>query len=149
MITVKRRIEVKGGARAPKVPVMAPAPAAPAVPAVPRAVRLLALAIRFEGQIREGSVRDQSALARRLGITQPRMTQIMSLTLLAPEIQEQVLSMHGLANRACPVNERSLRRIAAEPCWERQMAMWRRLDGSLVGSTSGDGTQTEPDRTVS
>ena len=94
MITVKRRIEVKGGARAPKVTAMAPAPAAPAapaVPAVPRTVRLLALAIRFEGQIREGSVRDQSALARRLGITQPRMTQIMSLTLLAPEIQEQVL----------------------------------------------------------
>lgn len=68
MITVKRRIEVKGGPRVPKVPVMAPAPAAPAVPAVPRTARLLALAIRFEGQIREGSVRDQSALARRLGI---------------------------------------------------------------------------------
>jgi hypothetical protein len=63
---------------------------APAVPAaalpgrVPRVSRLMALALHFDRLLRAGKVRAQSELARHLHVTQPRMTQIMNLNLLAP-----------------------------------------------------------------
>ena len=128
MISVKRRIEVKNTPTGKRL-VLASSAAAPAEPPqpearVPNVSRLLALAIQFEEQIRSGAVRDQSALARRLKVTQPRMTQIMNLTLLAPAIQEQVLSLKAVRGRRDPVNERKLRRIAGEACWEKQARMW-------------------------
>lgn len=128
MISVKRRIEVKNTSTGRRLVVASPAASAaeppPPEPTVPSVSRLLALAIRFEEQIRSGAVRDQSALARRLKVTQPRMTQIMNLTLLAPAIQEQVLSLKAVRGRRDPVNERKLRRIAGEACWEKQARMW-------------------------
>lgn len=131
MISVKRRIEVKNTSTGRRLVVASPAESAaeppPPEPTVPSVSRLLALAIRFEEQIRSGAVRDQSALARRLKVTQPRMTQIMNLTLLAPAIQEQVLSLKAVRGRRDPVNERKLRRIAGEACWERQARMWASL----------------------
>ncbi len=128
MISVKRRIEVKNTSAGKRLVVatQAATPAEPPQPEtrVPSVSKLLALAIRFEEQIRSGAVRDQSALARRLKVTQPRMTQIMNLTLLAPAIQEQVLSLKAVRGRRDPVNERKLRRIAGEACWEKQARMW-------------------------
>ncbi len=132
MISVKRRIEVKNTSAGKRLVVASPTATQAATPAeppqpetrVPSVSRLLALAIRFEEQIRSGAVHDQSALARRLKVTQPRMTQIMNLTLLAPAIQEQVLSLKSVRGRRDPVNERKLRRIAGEPCWEKQARMW-------------------------
>ncbi len=153
MITVKRRIEVRRSGRGKRVLVeaeTAPPPVPEArKPGVPRVARLMAIAIGLEGRIREGLVRDQSALARELKVSQPRMTQIMNLTLLAPEIQEQVLSMPPVSGRSGPVNERTLRRIAKEPCWSRQVAMWRRIAAADVSPERGRGTQTKPDRAVS
>ena len=78
MISVKRRIEVKNTSTGRRLVVASPAasaaeppPPPPPEPTVPSVSRLLALAIRFEEQIRSGAVRDQSALARRLKVTQP------------------------------------------------------------------------------
>ena len=51
----------------------------------------MALAIRFDRLIREDVVSDQSELARLAHVTQPRMTQIMNLLHLAPDIQEELL----------------------------------------------------------
>ena len=141
MITVKRRIEVRRSGQGKRVLVAggtAPPPVPEArQPGVPRVARLLAIAIGLEGRIREGLVRDQSALARELKVSQPRMTQIMNLTLLAPEIQEQVLSLPPVSGRSGPVNERTLRRIAKEPCWGRQVAMWRRIAAADVSPERG------------
>jgi hypothetical protein len=58
---------------------------------VPRVAKLMALAIRFDRLIREGKVADRSELARLAHVTQPRMTQIMNLLHLAPDIQEDIL----------------------------------------------------------
>jgi hypothetical protein len=44
--------------------------------------------------LRKGVVADQSELARICEVTQPRMTQIMNLLHLAPDIQEQILFFH-------------------------------------------------------
>ena len=58
---------------------------------IPRIARLMALAIRFEGLLREGTIRDHAELARLGRVTRARMAQIMRLLNLAPDIQEQIL----------------------------------------------------------
>jgi hypothetical protein len=75
---------------------------------IPRISRLMALAIRFEGLIQRGEAQDYADLARpgtvknggirnyadlaRLGlVSRARITQIMNMLNLAPDIQEEIL----------------------------------------------------------
>lgn len=46
----------------------------------------MALAIRFDRIVQEGHVRDYADLARLGHVTRARLTQIMNLRLLAPDI---------------------------------------------------------------
>jgi hypothetical protein len=92
-----------------------------------RISKLMALAIRFEGLIRDGEVTDQSELARLVYVTQPRMTQISNLSYLAPDIQAALLDLSPAVGRHQPINEKSLRPIVAEIDWGRQRQMWGRL----------------------
>ena len=94
---------------------------------VPRVARLLALAHKIDERIRSGQLRDLADAARFFGVTRARMSQIMNLTLLAPEIQEAILALPPVVSGRDPVVERTLRRIAAEPSWEQQVAQWSRL----------------------
>ena len=89
--------------------------------------RLLALAHKIDGLIRAGEIRDLADAARLAGVTRARMTQIMNLLLLAPEIQEQVLDLPRAQRGRDPISERDLRRIAAEPLWERQAVLWQEM----------------------
>lgn len=90
---------------------------------VPRISRLMALAIKFKAMLRDGILRDQTELARLARVTQPRMTQILNLNFLAPDIQEEILFLDG----DTVVSEKTLRPIAVEPQWELQRRMWRSL----------------------
>ena len=81
----------------------------PADPSIPRIARLLALAIRLEGLIREETIRDYAELARLGRVTRARMTQIMKLLDLAADIQEQILFLPLIQG----LNERNLRPIAS------------------------------------
>jgi hypothetical protein len=94
---------------------------------VPRISRLMALAIHFDRMLREGKVRDQSELARLVHVTQPRMTQIMNLNHLAPEIQEELLYLTGHNAYGKMLHEHALRAIAAQPTWRAQRMMWARI----------------------
>jgi hypothetical protein len=125
MITVKRTLHFETGKQGRQRIVDAPEPA-PEVPAgrIPRISKLMALAIRFERMIREGVVSDQSELARLSHVTQPRMTQIMALLHLAPDIQEAILHLPRVTEGKDPVHEKMLRPIAAEVDWGRQREMW-------------------------
>ena len=105
-------------------PVETPTPAG----RVPRVAKLMALAIRFDGLLRDGVVSDQSELARLAKVTQPRMTQIMNLLHLAADIQEQILFLPEVATGRDPINEKMLRPITAEVDWDKQREMWRNLD---------------------
>jgi len=58
---------------------------------IPRISRLMALAIKFDGLVRHGEVRDYADLARLGYVTRARITQIMNLLNLAPDIQEEIL----------------------------------------------------------
>ncbi len=90
----------------------------------------MALAIRFDQLLREGKVADQSELARLGHVTQPRMTQIMNLNHLAPDIQELILHLPPVAEGRDPVTERDLRPITRMVNWRGQRAMWSTLQNS-------------------
>ena len=94
---------------------------------VPRAARLMALAIRLEGLIQDGGVSTQAELAEVGHVTRARVTQIMNLLHLAPDIQEALLDLPRVVEGKDPVTERDLRPIAAEIDWDVQRAMWRAL----------------------
>jgi site-specific DNA recombinase len=98
---------------------------------LPRITRLLALAVRFEGLLREGTVRDYAELARLGGVSRARMTQIMSLRNLAPVIQERILGLPAVSATADVVNEHVLRGVAQRWDWREQMRMWKQLEGAL------------------
>lgn len=99
---------------------------APAQPGrIPRVSRLMALAIHFDRLLREGKVRDQSELARLAHVSQPRMTQIMNLLHLAPDIQEELLHLPPVVEGRDPIHERMLRRVTIEAGWDDQRRLWR------------------------
>jgi len=90
-------------------------PAPPAVPQgrVPRISRLMALAIRFDQLIREGAVSDQAELVRLGHVSRARVTQILNLLNLAPDIQESLLFLPHVERGKDSVTERELRPITA------------------------------------
>jgi len=106
---------------------------------LPRITRLLALAVRFEGLLREGTVRDYAELARLGGVSRARITQIMSLRNLAPVIQERILELPAVSAAADSVNEHALREVAQRWDWREQMRMWEQLEGALGKSAEGGG----------
>ena len=94
---------------------------------VPRVSKLMALAIRFDQLLRDGVVADQSELARLAHVTQPRMTQIMNLLHLAPDIQEEVLMLQYVTSGRDPVTERDLRAVVRDTAWATQRREWKRV----------------------
>ena len=74
-------------------------------------VELLRKALEWQGLLESGEVRNQAEIARREGITRARVTQVMAMLRLAPEIQQQVLSLPDMARRPA-ITERALRPIA-------------------------------------
>lgn len=129
MTTVVRPIcfTTRGGRkRAVTTPDAAPA-TTPAVGRVPRVARLMALAIRFDRLLHEGELASQSELARLARVTQPRMTQLMNLLHLAPDIQEEILFLPPVTEGRDPVHEHMLREVAACADWGEQRRRWRRM----------------------
>lgn len=125
MITVTQKLHFHRSARGRRRIAASPPAAATVAPGrVPRISRLMALAITFDRMIRDGIVADQSELARLAHVTQPRMTQIMNLLLLAPDIQEALLFLPRVEHGKDPVTERDLRSVVAEIDWVRQREMW-------------------------
>jgi hypothetical protein len=90
---------------------------------VPRITRLLALAIKFEGLVQEGIVKDYAELARLGRVSPARVTQIMNLLNLAPDIQERILMAAELPGQKC-LREISVRPLCSEVIWSRQREQW-------------------------
>jgi len=93
---------------------------------VPRVARLMALAIRFEELIRAGDVTDYAELARLGHVTRARVTQIMNLLLLAPDIQEAILFLPRVEKGRDLIHLRQLQPIAAITDWKKQRKLWLR-----------------------
>lgn len=100
---------------------------APAPPRVPHIIKLMALAIRLEHLLATGQVKDQAEIARTAGITRARVTQILNLLNLAPEIQQALLDLEPSQTVEPPLPESELRQIAIETSWIRQRRLWKQL----------------------
>lgn len=94
---------------------------------VPRIARLMALAIRFEDLVRRGEVQDYADLARLGHVTRARVTQIMNLLMLAPDLQEQILLLPPVEFGRDPLKEWQVRSVAKQPIWAKQRRRWRAL----------------------
>jgi len=80
----------------------------------------MALAIKFQDMVDRGEVRDYADLARLGYVTRARITQIMNLLLLAPDIQEQILFLSGGSAAAASLSERGSREVASIADWSGQ-----------------------------
>lgn len=94
---------------------------------VPRISRLMALAIRFEDLVQRGEVENFSELANLGQVTSARMSQIVNMLNLAPDIQEAILFHPLVAGEREAVPERLVRQIASEPDWAVQRGLFRAL----------------------
>jgi hypothetical protein len=128
-LTIHRRAHFKTGGSGRKRMVPGVAPEAPVVEGghVPRLARLMALAIRFDRLVHDGQVADYADLARLGHVTRARMTQIINLQNLAPDIQETILELPRTVGGRDPISERQARRVAAEPDWRKQRLLWQRM----------------------
>ena len=91
---------------------------------LPRITRLMALAIHFDGLIQSGAVANYSELARLGNVTRARMTQIMNLLMLAPEIQEEILFLPRVESGRDEVCLRDLQVVAGGMAWKEQRSNW-------------------------
>lgn len=114
---------------APKADTAEPAtlPAGVQTGKLPRITQILALAIQFEEMVRNGEARNYSDLARLGCLTRERVSQIMKLRWLAPDIQTEVLRLSPTTRGRSPIREVDLRTIAHRQGWREQRELWRRL----------------------
>ena len=94
---------------------------------VPRLAQLMALAIRFEELLRLGEVQGYAELARLGRVSRARITQIMNLRLLSPDLQEQILFLPALQRGRESIHLALIQPIALEPDWCRQRQRWAAL----------------------
>jgi hypothetical protein len=88
---------------------------------VPRVSRLLALALRLDRLVHAGAIADYATLARLGHVSRARVSQILGLVLLAPDIQE-----------TCPRPS-----VAATPSAYASCKPWRRYPTG--GTSAADG----------
>jgi hypothetical protein len=100
----------------------------PKEPKTPRVVELLRKAIEWQRQLDAGEIASQADIARREGITRARVTQILRLLRLAPEIQKHVLRLPDTDQRPS-VTERALRPIAQMDPSTEQIEKFQQLIG--------------------
>ena len=115
---------------------------------IPRISKLMALAIHFESLIKGQEVQDYADIARLGGVSRARVTQIMNLLLLAPDIQEKLLFLPRVYKGRDKITERGIRDLTREPIWERQQEMWAQDhdhdQNSCSSSGSGSGSNHDP-----
>jgi hypothetical protein len=133
MLTAKHKLDFKTGKRSAKTIVEAGTQTEQPIPVrLPRLTKMMALAIRLDHLIKSGQVTDQAELARIGHVSRARLTQIMDLNLLAPDIQEDILHL-TLEVSASSIQERHLHAIALVHSWKQQRNNWKRESSRTFG----------------
>lgn len=129
-LTIQKEVHFGRGQRSRKVlregPI-ADTPQETPVGRTPRISKLMALALRFDRLISEGEITDQAELARLGQVSRARVTQIMNLLLLAPDIQEEILFLPRTLSGRDAIRERHIRQITTALDWRKQRRLWKRL----------------------
>jgi hypothetical protein len=126
-LTITRAFHIKKKHHGRKQLTEGDAPPVPTRGRIPRISRLMALAIHLDELIRQGAIADQAELARLGRVSRARLTQIMNLLNLAPDIQEHILLLTQPDCVRVNLAERDLRPITQRQDWRQQRAMWGKL----------------------
>lgn len=117
-----------------------PPPPKPEVTRHPaRIANTLALAHKLDRAIDNGTFADQAALAKALKMTRARVSQVLDLVLLAPDLQETVLHMEAVGGLE-PLHEHTLRAVVQAGfgkggSWEAQRKAWARIVAPTLKAT--------------
>ena len=103
-----------------------PAPPREPVPRPARVALMLALAHAIQDAVDRGVVSNQAEAAERLGWSRARISQLLDLTLLAPDLQEQILFSEAVDGRE-PFSEQGLRGVVRLESWAEQRVAWKNL----------------------
>ncbi len=87
----------------------------------------MALAIYYEDLFRSGHVHDYAEIATLGHVTRARVTQIMNLLLLAPDIQEHLLSLDRIGDGRDPMCLRVFQHVALQSDWRQQRKTFKSL----------------------
>jgi DNA invertase Pin-like site-specific DNA recombinase len=121
----EKRRRIGGVHQRARLPIDETAPRVETSPeGVPRIARLLALALKFQELIHQGVVKDYAELARLGRVSRARVTQIMNLLNLAPDIQERILSPR---TPAVGLGESTVRKLSSVVEWSEQRDCWQEL----------------------
>lgn len=131
MIKAKRKIVFQGKAHKRRDAATAVREKAARSGRIPRIARLVALASRMQTMIESGQVDTFKQLAKIGRISQPSMTQIMSLLNLAPDIQEELFHLPEVMQGNAPIHEKLLGPLTTEVDWRVQTKMLRRIRDRL------------------
>jgi hypothetical protein len=96
-------------------------------PRVSRMARRMALALHIEALVRDGTVANYADVARLGHVSRARVSQIVSLLQLAPDLQEQLLFLPRPVRGREPLPFRQVLAIAALLDWDEQRRRWRKL----------------------
>ena len=88
---------------------------------------------RLQAAIDRGDHVDRADSARQLGFMRARITQILNLLQLAPELQESALQFEAV-DGVEPLSERALRYVVRHACWGEQRRTWTKLQGAQEAS---------------
>jgi hypothetical protein len=116
----------------------------PAEPAIvtsklARVTCLMATAIHFDQLISDGTIEDFAEVARLENVSRARVTQILDLRLLAPDIQEMLLRLPRTLRGHDQLSFRSIHQISQEPDWRKQRKKMKEL---TIRSSSEHGLST-------
>ena len=88
-----------------------------------RVALMLAFAHKLQEAIDNGEYTDRADAARKLGLTRARVSQLLDLLMLAPDIQEKILFMERVDGIE-PTSERALRTVVKKVSWRAQLAVF-------------------------
>jgi hypothetical protein len=94
---------------------------------VPQVMRVLALAIHLDNMIRRGEAKDYADISRLSCLCRERVSQIMRLNYLAPDIQIELLYLPPVPAGRYPISETAMRKIANILSWAEQRSAWSAL----------------------
>ena len=131
-LKVTKQIHFRHGRGTRKVLEEGETPKTEALGSVPRISRLMALAIHMQGLVDKGEVADYADLARLAHVSRARITHIMNLLLLAPDIQEEILFLPPTNGQRAPIRERMIRPITGVIDWRRQRKIWQKTSSESI-----------------
>ena len=107
-------------------------PSVPLAGRIPRLARLMALALRLDKLLAAGVVKDFRTLAHLGHVSPARISQIMSLLHLAPDIQEALLFRTRPERGRDSLGLRQVLPLTKVWDWHKQRRLWRGLSGQRL-----------------